>query len=86
VIHLQIWPVFPTQDQMDISKQIGRIVNRFGLAAVRVGTPGRSITSLLQKPQNLPSEYKTPMRFSGAGGLCGIHFRKKKRALLKVVS
>jgi hypothetical protein len=28
----------------------------------------------------LPSEYKTPMRFSGAGGLCGIHFRKKKRA------
>jgi hypothetical protein len=43
VIHLQIWPVFPTQDQMDISKQIGRIVNRFGLAAVRVGTPGRSI-------------------------------------------
>jgi hypothetical protein len=49
VIHLQIWPVFPTQDQMDISKQIGRIVNRFGLAAVRVGTPGRSIKAALPK-------------------------------------
>jgi hypothetical protein len=42
VIRLQIWPVFPTQDQMDIKKQIGRMVNRFGLAAVRVGAPGRN--------------------------------------------